>query len=487
MFKNHYIVIESPAAQENFRDFSSASWSGMSVLIGKSLAQTSASGKAANILFIGPVIDPLRPDQVEQEIAQTLADSCNTAHDLFQKSQHLSGRFVLFYKTASEFIVTGDACHLRQIYIAWVDGKLVVTSSPKLFLEYFNLSLHMSAEKKALSESALHRSLRFVWYGNSALDDRLQKVLPNHYLDAAAKKIVRIPHIEPEQKTGETEVISYVARLLTGTYDALARRYKPIQPITAGWDSRVLLAASKEVCNIIQYYVFVQSSKERQDIDVSQALSNKLGLDYRIVKTEPLREDFLQTLGAEQVIPRIQTNTSEIQYHYDQHYDGSVVNVNGNAAEIARCFYGHTDGPVSLDMVLQFSGYGRKSPFITAEIAKWYKDAFDYAEKEGIPLLDLFYWEQRMGNWGGEHPSLQGMVVEEISPFNNLALLRALLTVAPTRRKAPDYGFFRDLVFHLWPETLSEPVNPGEKPLKKFLKGNARIRYLILKLKSLRS
>jgi hypothetical protein len=487
MFKNHYIAIENSLPPKDLQDFAETSWSGLRVLTGNPLAAISVAGAAANIMLIGPAIDPFHPELTEQEIAQMLADSCTNSRDLFEETQYLSGRFVLFYKTASEFIVTGDACHLRQIYVVWVDGKLVVTSSPKLFLEYFGLPLNMNAEKKALSDSDLHRRLRFVWYGDSALDDRLQKVLPNHYLDVTAKTVIRLPHIDLGQKIEETEIISYAAKALTGTYDALARRYKPIQPITAGWDSRVLLAASRKVKDRIRYYVFVQSPKERQDIDVSKALSEKLGLDYKIVQTEPLREDFLSVLGGEQILPRVQPNTPEIQYHYDQHYDGDVVNVNGNAAEIARCFYGYTDGPVSLDMVLHFSGYGRKSPFITAEIAKWYKDAAPYAKKEGIPLLDLFYWEQRMGNWGGEHPSLQGIAIEEISPFNNRALLRALLTAPPARRKAPDYGFFRDLVSYLWTETLSEPVNPGEKPLKKFLKGNARIRYLILKLKSLRN
>jgi hypothetical protein len=269
--------------------------------------------------------------------------------------------------------------------------------------------------------------------------------------------------------------------LLKGTYSALSQRYRLMQPITAGWDSRILLSAGRDCKDQMQFYVFAFSSPDEADVWVPRNLSRRLGVDFTVIEPGALREEFLSQYRQEHILPRILPKTAQIQYHYDSHYDPDVINVNGNGAEIARCFYGYTKRRVSLDMLLLFSGYGRKVRFIEQELEKWYPPACRYAADAEIPLLDLFYWEQRMGHWGALFPFEQDIAVEEISPFNNRSLLCTLLRVQPQRRKAPNYLFFRKLAQHLWTDALSEKVNPDAGYVKELIKGSSTMRYFVLR------
>ncbi len=64
---------------------------------------------------------------------------------------------------------------------------------------------------------------------------------------------------------------------------------------------------------------------------------------------------------------------------------------------------------------------------------------------------------------------------EIITPYNCRDVLTTMLGVDERYRCAPDYTLFKRLIDRLWPEVLSEPINP-HKP-------KTLIGYLIDKLK----
>src|SRR5690606_24274576 len=111
--------------------------------------------------------------------------------------------------------------------------------------------------------------------------------------------------------------------------------------------------------------------------------------------------------------------TAHIQSHFDANYGSDVVNVNGNCGEIARFVYGRSNKNVSFEMLLAFSKYGDKIPYFNDQLRKWYAEAVPFAEEYGISILDLFYWEQRIGNWHALWQFEQDIAVKEVSPFNN--------------------------------------------------------------------
>lgn len=490
MFRNQYLVTSADSVDRQIVDMKSVPFGGLRIYAHPTLNVSVTRGLDAEIALLGYIIDPFTPDRTDQEVIDALASKCRSQEDLFASVRGFSGRFVLLYKDVRSFLVMGDACHFRQMYFAYVDGGIALTSSPKLFLTCFRLEAQTSSEKVEFIGLRAYRNQESAWYGDQAIDDRLQKLLPNHYLEILERRVKRIPAEALLGGVSDEDVIANTGAILKGTYSALTRRYQLMQPITAGWDSRVLLSACREVQDKIRFYVFSSPSTKSSDVWVPRRLSERLGLDFTVVEPIPLHETFLSEYRAEHIMPRVLPKTAEIQYHYDRHYDRNVINVNGNAAEIARCFYGFTAQRVTVKMLLTFSGYGRQSAFIREQIEKWYPDACRYAGQSGIPLLDLFYWEQRMGNWASMFPFEQDIAVEEISPFNNRALLHGLLSVSPKKRRAPAYSLFRRLVASLWAETLEERVNPDSHYVAEAIKGNSIARYVVLaslsKLKALR-
>ena len=491
MFRNQYLVVSTDIAAPQFAGMEFVDFNALRIHAHPVLKVSVARCPHAEIVVLGYIIDPFAPDKTDQEVVDGLTRECRTVEELFSHVRRFSGRFVLLYKNHESFLVTGDACHFRQIYFAYMGSGFVLTSSPKLFLTYFQSDVQTSAEKLNFVNLPAYRNQENAWYGDQAIDDRLQKLLPNHYLEISHRTVRRIPVETLPEPVDDEEIIGNTAAILKGTYFALTRRYQLIQPITAGWDSRVLLSASRQVKDKIRFYVFSSPSTKSADVWVPRRLSKSLGLDFTVIEPAPLHEMFLSSYRAEHFMPRILPKTAQIQHHYDCAYKDNMINVNGNAAEIARCFYGYTSRKVTVDMLLTFSGYGRQSRFIVEQLEKWYPQASQYAAESGIPLLDLFYWEQRMGNWGAMFPFEQDIAIEEISPFNNRSLLCGLLCISPTRRRAPGYSFFRKLVQHLWPETLTEKVNPDSRYVAEAIKGNSMVRYVIMaslcRVKSVRS
>ena len=134
-------------------------------------------------------------------------------------------------------------------------------------------------------------------------------------------------------------------------------------------------------------------------------------------------------------------------------------------------------------MLCLFSGFYR-NPYVREQLGIWYPGARQYAQDNGYSLLDLFYWEQRMGHWGGQFLAEQDIAMEEITPYNNRILINSLIQVNYKKRRSPNYTFYQKLIQTLWPEALSEPINPDKSYLKKIAKRNTTVLYFALKGKS---
>lgn len=121
-------------------------------------------------------------------------------------------------------------------------------------------------------------------------------------------------------------------------------------------------------------------------------------------------------------------------------------------------------------------------------IENWYEKAKHYSEKYKINLFDLFWWEQKIGNWGAHFPFEQDITIEEYAPFNHKNLLLSILRIEKEKRERPHYIFFSKLIGELWPEALNEPFNPifgfsAKKRIGTFIKDNDILYSLYKKLR----
>ena len=480
VYKNQYLITNKNLSCSH--DLKIGFFHNLNVYSHPSLNLSTAKSQRSEILLLGYIINPLRPEEDNDTIVSNLSNVCSTIDSLFKEVQQFSGRYVLLYKNDSHFIAVGDACSLRQRYYAFFEDNIVLTSSPKMYLDLFGYDAEISQSKKAFINLKEYEKTAHAWFGDKCIDDRLMKVLPNHFIDIANKRVSRTP-IYYKELVGDQDVLEFSSAILMGTFDAIIRRYRIIQPLTAGWDTRTLLAACKNVKDKIQFYVCAgpELSDGHPDIVVPLRLSKRLGLNFQVLRVEELKREFLDVYTREHIFPRIAYNTNYIQYHYYNDRQDNIINVTGSVAEVFRCFYGYTNCKINEKMLLCFSGYFNKSDYVKEEIANWLDGVKEFSEQFEIPILDLFYWEQRMGNWGALYPSEQDIAIEEFSPFNNKDMLLSILRINRRKRASPNFSFIYKLIEILWKEATVEPIDPGDMFIKKLIKRYSMLRYYSLK------
>jgi len=317
--------------------FASTRLDGFHIIYHPDTSISLSSWGTVKVAIIGEILDPIRPEATNEDVAEQLA-RCPTTNALFKQLSELTGRFVCVYASATEQVAVSDAIALRQvIQLNALDG-VVFGSSPKLLLTLLGLSPQTTSEKLQIIRGLRFRVREHAWLGSECEDDRLVKVLPNHYLDLVNGEIHRIPPIGTEVPASEPEVLDFAERTLKGGYHALRQRFQLHQPLTAGWDSRILLGASRELAESVKFYMFDRSGGTHPDATVPAALARMLGLEFRAVAPRPMRDDFIEAFKAEHLYPRILPKTEDIQHHWLERRIGGVVNVSTIGAEIARGF-----------------------------------------------------------------------------------------------------------------------------------------------------
>jgi hypothetical protein len=134
--------------------------------------------------------------------------------------------------------------------------------------------------------------------------------------------------------------------------------------------------------------------------------------------------------------------------------------VTGAGSEIIRQQFRQKVTQPSAENLAHFAS-ATGQPFAIRAYERWLAD---FPRDFPLGIWDILFWEQKFGNWlaiGQTEWDITGN--SALTPYNNRALLAMLLGVNEEYRKAPLYELHSAMIKELWPETLSEPVNPHKK------------------------
>jgi hypothetical protein len=483
MYRNQYLVSNKEAVNllPNFRK---DSFGNLNVYLESNLSFHKKSLNHVEVGFIGLFFDPLNPELHGDQLLDQFFQPEMTLNTFFQKLEGLSGRFVAFFRDNDAYCVTGDFKHSKNIYHSTQDELTVITSSLKLYYDLYSKEPEFDTEVKSFFESKLYLSKQQDWHGPRTYDKNFYKLLPNHYLDIFCKEVNRIPFFV--KKLSFDEVVENSFKMLRGTFDYLVKYQKVIQPITAGWDSRILLGASLPYKDSIKYYVFRRKDNESTpDILLSQKIAKAFGLNFSVNDVENCNEEFIEAYEQHVSFPNYLSKVMDIQYHYQNHSKiKGLVNVSGICGNLFRFVYGCTNAIVpSKKDIHCLSAYGPYSEFTTKEIDLWYEGARHFAKEKNISLIDLFFIENRLGNWGAIYPYEQDLALEEVDPFGNKALMYPVLLLDAKYR-----GYYKNQLsirlLEKFDSKLCEfPFNPHKGPLHMFIIRNFATNLLYKKLK----
>ena len=146
MYRNQYIAINYELSEYN--NLNKTYFGGLIFYSHPSLNIYFNKNINTEVLLLGYIINPLYPKEKDEKIIESLATNCDNKEKFFREVQSLSGRFVLFFKTNMDFIVLNDAISMRNIYYCFDNNKIILTSSQKIFMDFYGKELLVSESKK---------------------------------------------------------------------------------------------------------------------------------------------------------------------------------------------------------------------------------------------------------------------------------------------------------------------------------------------------
>ena len=428
----------------------------------KELELTHVQFENKSLTLLGFMLDPDRPEDTNEQTLRRLIEATAECRDLFISTETLGGRWVLIAHDGIETMAMHDATGQRHLHFTHdpASGSVMCASKPGIMAEQLGLAMDPSAVDFIRSRPT--DDYEIYWMpGDTSLFAEIKALLPNHALFLSNGKSERYWTASPLETMDHATALTECLRLIRGQFECARRRYALAIPMTAGWDSRLVLALNREYARELYAFTLVYPNLPLQsrDVAVPARLLAKLGIRHHVIPY-PTRidEDFKMVFRRNNVA----ANTAycrDIQALHD-HYPGDRVCVTGDAAEIVKCYYERSrpeSEPISAIELAEFSRLGTHS-FVIRAFERWLEEVGD----PPINLLDLFCWEQMAGRWQAKIRSEYDMVQESFSPLNNRRLLRIMLTINPQTRRAPDFRLFAEMIAALWPEVLSEPINPPE-------------------------
>ena len=425
------------------------------------LPLTKCSQGEVELILLGDLFD-YRNTRLDN--AGILAEIIGTDFDLMlEKIAHYAGRFVLLVIRKESVNVLHDAGAARKIYYGKNKKGFWFTSQPYLLAELAELPKSTDPSKLSFYGSAEFHTLNNSNIGDTTLFDDIHQLLPNHYLDMTEGKPVRFwPDktivILPPENVAET-----CSKMLSGYVESMGNRYKVMIPVTGGKDSRTIFSASRKISDKAFYYV----NKERfldpnsNDIRIPRELLTRLNLTFNIVDpyAHPVDKDFekvyRQNMGypLDNFLPHI--------YNYYMNFNDRV-NLPGIFVGSAYEMYGTYNKEITPEILARFNSL-EKYPHAIAYYQKWLSESEAICRKCNLNIFVLFYWEERLANWGTNIQLYKDIAQEDFMPYNSRAFVETFFSALPKYNDRPDYVLYKKIIGKLWPEALHAPINPGFK------------------------
>jgi hypothetical protein len=435
-----------------------------------------AANTSVSVTLIGYLLDPRNLHASNADILDSLMSSIGQGRDLFEFICPLGGRWVLLVDDAQGARLLGDAAGLRQVFYSDMQqtGELWCASQPDHIANA--LGLEMDPEALDFIEWFQSQSPADNWWpGDSSPYREIRRLLPNHYLELQTGTVRRFWPSKSLPTRPSGAAVAGIAETLAGMMQSAASRFELAVAMSAGWDSRLMLAACRPLARDLSYYTGKRPEMAwtHMDVHVPTRLLAKLGLPHDIIElgnevTPEFAEAFTNNVPFAHTY-RLASQQSQLNY-----YGRRKVGVTGNVSEVVRCYYHPAEPTKEVTAEYLMTVTGMEHPFARTHFSAWLDGVGD---THGYHILDLFYWEQRAGSWFAHNCLEFDLAWRDIFiPFNSRQLLVDMLAVDESLRKGPDYELYRQLMVKLWPEVLSEPINPtaNRRGPRKYLRAVAR-------------
>jgi len=430
------------------------------------LAATSVIDKRGvtwRLLGLALQSDPDAPAPLEQ-----LADNENSA--LLETYGSWSGRWILSSDSELHLDAGGTlGCFYRTIHHGQT-AELWASSSPALLAA---LPGRASPSRKA---PPLTFGKGMEWYPppKSRLAG-INRLLPTQILSLKAADSQRVrprPPLAdiPPSPSYET-TLTMIQRTLVTALENSAGRGEPIWlPLTAGVDSRLILAgaayAGVKVSTFTQHYPSMASGDQL----LPPLLAQELGYEHRLLRPGRLSRSRRALFDAHTAGHCVDGNRGDRRFFAHGQWEmipAPALILRGGVFEVGRCYFHRKfPEPVADDLFeliatrFSFSEFHANSFAHLAGIAEWVEWMARTAPT-ALDWRDRLYLEQRIAGWlsSTEH-ALDLTSYERAYVANSHVYIATVLTLPESIRRSSQHHV--DLIRRMAPELLRFPFNPRD-------------------------
>lgn len=291
---------------------------------------------------------------------------------------------------------------------------------------------------------------------------------PNHRLSLADGKVTRFFPTRDIVERPLSEILDIVCPMFRSQLDWAAEHYPLAIALSGGLDTRLTLAASRDIADRALYFTWQVGSMavHVEDMAVASQLTAHLGLRHQEVRGATYKDpDF--RLAWSRMLHGTSNTPVEQQALYQAFPEGTL-HIRSNILETVRGFY--TKNAVNQPTRFTGNKLGRlfRGPtggdLFTSEFEE-FMEVTDFTSEtvRNYHYSDLFYWEHRMGVWLGSAVRSHRSRWETLSIYNNWLILEIMLgRPMAERNKALSV---LAAAHRLWPESMEVPIYSGNQYL----------------------
>lgn len=420
-----------------------------------------------SITLLGFMLDPENENAKDKDIVEKLLAGLSSCDSFYQQTYRYGGRWILIVCDGSKTILFHDAAGLRQVFYTNQEyaAGLWCGTQPGLLARL--LDLEMDSEALTLINSYHFRQNKEHWWpGNGSPYRAINHLSPNHALDLGTGRAFRYWPDRDLDVCPTDEAVEKISRTLQGMFRSAVNRFDLALSVTAGWDSRLLLAASRDVADRMSYMTVRQMSMRdnHPDVSVPAALLSELGLKHDVVQCSYLVDPEFVKIFKTNVPLAHDFYVTDAQAILN-YFGLTKVAVMGGVSEIARDPTIGTERSIAgkitpREMSIELYNTGTNE-YAIREIEKW---RAGLGNLHNVDLDTILFWEQREGNWLAMNLVEFDIAWKDIfSPYNCRSLLIDMLAVDVRDRRAPGNRLYEKLALNLWPDVLRAPINPHKR------------------------
>jgi hypothetical protein len=362
-----------------------------------------------------------------------------------------------------------DPCGFRQVfYTQGIPQGLWCASQTGILAEV--LGLAMDPDAAEFLRAYRRREPEYWWPGDSSPYKEVRHLLPNHCLDLKEGVPRRFWPDGPITNRPAAEVAKENAQILQNLIASASNRTELALTVTAGKDTRLLLAACRAVQDQVYYntWLYWDMSWDHRDIQIPSRLLSSLGLPHHVIPC-PSRMDGEFRRIYRRNVTSAHDGIGVIAQGLYHHYPQQKVMMMGDGMPIADwgLFFrsklrggkpdewGDQVEPQTLARLTN-----RKEEFAIRAFDGWLSGA----RQTHVDVLDLFGWEDCESSWVGMTQAEMDIVQDVLVPYNCRQFLVNMLSAPEPSRAYPEFALHKSMILQLWPDVLREPVNPPIKP-----------------------